>query len=137
MPTKFRLGVLTVAAIIFAAATAGAYTIDTSYDGEVGVYLIDEDGLTLYYYDGDDPKKSNVDHDDWDPFYSSEDIDLPSDLDRDDFDTITRDDGRDQTTYKDWPLYLYSNSDPGDVSGDDQYVDGGRMHVAYPTMEQA
>ena len=125
-----------MAIILFAVAMAGAYTIDTSYHGYVGIYLIDEDGLTLYYYDGDGPGESNVEHDNWSPFYA-EVIDVPSDLNRFDFRSIRRNDGDLQTTYRDWPLYLYSNRGPGDVSGDDQYVDGGRMHVAYPTMELA
>lgn len=132
MPTKFRLGILTVAVIFFAIAMAGAYTIDTSYHGDVGIYLIDEDGLTLYYNEEDGPGESNVDDDNWPPFYA-EVIDVPSDLNRFDFRTMRRDDGDLQTTYKDWPLYLYKNRGPGDVSGDGVQD----MHVAKPTMEPA
>ncbi|HPR66601.1 MAG TPA: hypothetical protein PLM24_05630 [Methanothrix sp.] len=138
MPNRFRLGILTVAIILFAVSVTEAYDVDTSYNSGIGIYMVDEGGRTLYYFDEDNPKESNVDDGEWSPFDAGDldDIRLPSDLNRRDFDRISRGSGKFQTTYRGWPLYLYLNRGPGDISGDDRYVDGGLMHVAYPTMEQ-
>jgi predicted lipoprotein with Yx(FWY)xxD motif len=107
LPTKFSLVILTLSIILFATAATEANTIDTSYHRDIEIYLVDEDGRTLYYNEDDKPGESKVNHENWPPFYS-EVIEVPSDLNRADFRTIKRADGKFQTAYKDWPLYLYS-----------------------------
>lgn len=116
MINRFMLGVLTLVTTVFAIGVTDAYTIDTSYNGNVGVYLINENRLTLYWHQGDGPNCSNVSSYDWPPFYTATTT-VPGNLDPSDFRTITRSDGTLQTTYKHWPLYLYRNKGPGDISG--------------------
>ena len=66
----------------------------------------------------------------WLPFYVDT-IALPESLMSSDFASITRTDGLKQTTFRGWPLYLYSNDkDAGDVFGDGR--DENRWHVVSP-----
>jgi predicted lipoprotein with Yx(FWY)xxD motif len=78
--------------------------------------VINENRQTLYRHQGDEHDYSNVYSYDWPPFYTAM-ISVPGNLDPRDFGTITRSDGTLQTTYKHWPLYLYRNKGPGDISG--------------------
>lgn len=129
MTNRFRVGVLTLALILFVIAVTEAYTIDTSYSTENRIYyLVDGDGLTLYCNDGDEPGESIFLDNDWPPFYTEE-IEVPSDLNRFDFRTIRRDDGNFQTTYRDWPLYLHRNDSPGEIS------ESQGMKVVKPSIE--
>lgn len=126
----FKRGVLALALTISALGVADAYTIDVSYNGYVGDYLIEENGLTLYRHQGDEHILSNLNSYDWPPFYTAV-FNIPSILNINDFGTITRRDGLSQTTYKGWPLYLYRNRSPGDISGDGV----NDMHVVNPEVD--
>lgn len=86
-----------------------------------GIYTTNESGFSLYYFLNDAAIEGSACNEEcvaiWPPFYA-ENITVPLELNASDFSTITRDDGLMQTTYKQWPLYLYSGDKmPGDILG--------------------
>ena len=135
MSTRFKLGILTLAIVLFAVTVTEAYTIDVLYDKELGQYLVDEDGWTLYYNRGDTAATCNFggDRGTWPSFYASS-IDVPGELDSSDFMTIVSNDGTLQTTYKNWPLYWCDyDQNPGEINGQGR----DRMEVVSPTISPA
>jgi predicted lipoprotein with Yx(FWY)xxD motif len=110
------------AAIVSIGAAAPVSTIDLAYNEALGEYLVDQDGLTLYYFtcDAPDCRKSScgdtcVHY--WPPFHTGQLI-IHKNLSWFDFDTIYREDGSAQITYKGWPLYYYINDhSPGEIRG--------------------
>ena len=100
--------------------SALAFTIGVRQKSNIGDYLVDGKGITLYFFVNDLPKKSTCFGDcssTWRPFYA-EWIDVPKELNDQDFDQIGRIDGQYQTTYKGRPLYLYiGDHSEGDVNG--------------------
>jgi predicted lipoprotein with Yx(FWY)xxD motif len=115
-------------------ALAEDYSIKTSSSKFIGTFLVDQSGLTLYYYQNDSSAyEASTCYDEctalWHPFYAPNPI-LPDDLKSVDFGVITRTDGSKQTTFKGWPLYHYSDDEaPGDTWGNN--VDG-LWHVVDP-----
>ncbi|WP_417885204.1 hypothetical protein [Zunongwangia sp.] len=89
--------------------------------GTFGDILTDESGKTLYFFSNDAKDNSTCTSgclSAWPVFYQ-ETIKTDDDLDTSDFATITRPDGKKQTTYKGWPLYYYVNdTQTGDIKGD-------------------
>ena len=87
-----------------------------------GKILTDENGKSLYFFSLDTKEISACTDgclDKWPVFYT-DDLTLDSGLDLVDFSTITRADGKKQTTYKGWPLYYFFNdATSGDTNGDD------------------
>lgn len=128
------LSILSISAL----AQSSEYSVNLSANKFLGSYLVNQTGFTLYYYSND----SNINggstcYDDcaatWKPFYA-ENMTLPDTLRSIDFATITRTDGSKQTTFKDWPLYLYSrDQSEGDVSRSGK--ENGLWHVINP-MDQ-
>lgn len=117
-----RLGYCILFAVIFmsiASASEENNSIKLSSDR----YMTDDNGMTLYYSLNDAPGNdiSNCIGDCaalWPPFYTDL-IRVPSVLSTSNFYTISRTDGKLQTTYKGWPLYLCSkDKEPGDTNGD-------------------
>ncbi len=104
-------------------AWADDYTIKTTTNKFIGAYLVNGSGFTLYYLQNDSAKlDASTCYGEcaalWHPFYTP-DVRLSDDLDPIDFGVITRTDGSKQTTFKNWPLYLYSKDKyPGDRKGD-------------------
>ena len=90
-------------------------------DGTFGEMLTDSDGMSLYFFSPDADGDSNCTDGcltNWPVFYEA-DLTLDDGLIAEDFGSITRSDGKMQTTYKEWPLYYYaSDSAEGDVNGD-------------------
>ncbi len=86
----------------------------------VGSYLTDIKGMTLYNFKKDSPGMSACEGPCagiW-PLFYREKIDAQDGLTAGDFGTITRADGKKQTTYKGMPLYYFSkDSKPGDTTG--------------------
>ncbi len=121
------LAVAVISLALTAGAAASAYTIDLASAEGLGEYLVDQDGITLYYSRGDDPGTgaSNCGSaciQSWPPFYTGQII-IPADLGSSDFGTISREDGSVQTTYRGWPLYYYvGDYVPGQING--QGMDG-------------
>ena len=97
---------------------AGVY-LETN--GSLGKILVDEKGMTLYYFSKDADGQSACLDDclaSW-PLYYNDNPTIGTDLDAKDFDVITRSDGSKQTTYKGWPLYYFINDNAkGDVKGE-------------------
>ncbi len=91
---------------------------NSSKHGEI---LTDANGKSLYFFSLDTKETSAcIDGclDKWPVFYEEE-LTLDSGLDLVDFGTITRADGKKQTTYKGWPLYYFFNDAiAGDTNGD-------------------
>ena len=97
--------------------TTGQSTVTVS----AGNYIVDSKGNTLYMSTSDimgDSKCTGTCLNSW-PIFYQEGLTVSSGLNSSDFGTITRGDGQQQTTYKGWPLYYFSNDvNPGDTKGD-------------------
>lgn len=89
---------------------------------DLGNYLTDTSGMTLYYFDKDTPGVSTCSGkclENWPVFYS-ESIQAPTGTKQGDFGTLIRADGSKQTTFKGYPLYYYINDHKrGDTMGQD------------------
>lgn len=128
----FALFILSVSAL---AESPDRYTINISSSKFLGQFLVNQSGFALYYF-SDDAKGNggSTCYEDcastWIPFYAGELI-LPESLRSIDFATISRTDGSKQTTFKGWPLYLYSrDTGAGDTFGSEQK---GLWHVVDPS----
>ena len=78
--------------------------------GKDGSYLADMKGMALYTFKKDTAGKSACAGNCvaiW-PIYYQEKVGVTGDLKASDFGTITREDGKKQTTYKGMPLYYYA-----------------------------
>jgi predicted lipoprotein with Yx(FWY)xxD motif len=119
---------------IMAVAETGNYTVDISFSKFLGNFLVNQSGYTLYYLQNDsqlvgDSACFGECADLWHPFYVARLI-LPESLRRVDFGEITRADGSKQTTFRDWPLYLYAKDImPGDTRGEGI---NGTWHIIVP-----
>lgn len=86
----------------------------------IGKFLTDAKGMTLYIFKKDSPGKSACAGpcvEKW-PLYFREKVAAPEEVMAGDFGTITREDGKKQTTYKGWPLYYFAGDKaPGDLLG--------------------
>jgi predicted lipoprotein with Yx(FWY)xxD motif len=96
-------------------------TVNLGSSANLGNFLTDKNGATLYYFAKDTINTSNCTGGCpaiWPAFYESS-ISAPDQLNASDFGTITNGSGTKQTTYKGWPLYRYSgDSQAGDTKGD-------------------
>ena len=105
---------------IAGAALADHHAIKLSEKDGVGKYFTDASGMTLYLFRKDSPGKSVCEGPcvaKW-PLYFREMVAAPEGLNAMDFGTITREDGKRQTTYKGWPLYYFAGDKaPGDTMG--------------------
>ncbi len=90
----------------------------------LGQTLTGVDGKTLYFFALDADGKTGCNAPEclanWYTYYADKaTLKLGAGLNAADFETITRTDGRLQTSYKGWPLYYYKNdAKAGDVLGD-------------------
>ena len=113
-------------------ALADNHAIKLSEKDGVGKFLTDAKGMTLYVFKKDSPGKSACAGpcvEKW-PLYFREKVAVPEGVKAGDFGTITREDGKKQTTYKGSPLYYFAGDKaPGDVKG--QGV-GNVWYVANP-----
>ncbi|MGZ9583796.1 hypothetical protein [Paenibacillus marinisediminis] len=96
------------------------YRIMLGSNSELGTYLTDDQGRTLYYFAKDKPETSNCAGEciaKW-PAYDVVDGSVPSTLNKADFGSITRPDGSKQATYKGYPLYYFAKDvKHGDTTG--------------------
>jgi predicted lipoprotein with Yx(FWY)xxD motif len=111
-----------MAVFVFLAMGGGALAMDHAVnkmtkDG-VGDYLTDAKGMTLYWFKKDSPGKSACAGpcvEKW-PIYHREKVAAGEGTKEGDFGTITRDDGKKQTTFREYPLYYWAGA-KGDTSG--------------------
>ena len=123
---SLKLGILLLTAVLAAAAaTAEAtdkYTVDVAQNENLGYYLVNETGFSLYYFVNDAPGNgtsacSGACSELWPPFYVDS-IAVPAGLNSADFTILQRTDGKMQVAFKGWPLYLFSEDKaPGDIKG--------------------
>ncbi len=101
-------------------ALADHHAIKLSEKDGVGKFFTDSKGMTLYTFKKDSPGKSVCAGPcvvKW-PVYFREKVAVPEGVHAGDFATITREDGKPQTTYKGWPLYYFEgDKSPGDAKG--------------------
>ena len=110
-----------VLSLVFAGvASADHHAIKLSAKDGVGKFFTDAKGMTLYIFKKDSPGKSACSGpcvEKW-PLYFREKVSVPAGVTAGDFGTITREDGKKQTTYKGWPLYYFAgDKKAGDVTG--------------------
>lgn len=122
-----RLALLLVSCIaLIASGVAVAQTpaadtaVTIAETPELGQFLADAEGMTLYIFTNDEPGVSNCDADcaaNWPPFVADDISSLPEGF-TGELTTITRDDGSEQVAYNGWPLYYWAQDmAPGDTTG--------------------
>jgi len=104
-----------------APAPSGQAMVDASNNAQLGSFLVDGSGMTLYLFTKDSPGTS-VCYDKcataWPPLLTSGTATAGSGVDDGKFGTTTRTDGTTQVTYNGWPLYYYEkDKQPGDTTG--------------------
>lgn len=113
------LGAVYLLLIGIGVARAADNEIKIAESTEVGKYLTDSEGKTLYWYKKDAPGKfacNSTCLDQWLVYYR-EDIVPPTGILKSDFGTIIREDGEKQTTFRGYPLYYSINDqEPGDIN---------------------
>ena len=109
-----------VLAVAAGAAWADHHAVKVEKKESVGSYLADSKGMTLYVFKKDTPGKSACEGGclaNW-PLYFVESVAAKDGLDAKNFGTITREDGKKQTTYKGLPLYYFAgDAKPGETNG--------------------
>jgi predicted lipoprotein with Yx(FWY)xxD motif/plastocyanin len=87
----------------------------------VGTYLTDANGMTLYYFTKDFADINSCVGGcltAW-PIYYADKLLVPAGFNAADFSSFVRADGKEQSTYKGWPLYYYAkDTKAGDTTGD-------------------
>jgi len=88
----------------------------------IGKYLTDTEGKSLYWFKKDSLGKSACSGpclEKW-PIYYREKVAAPKGIKADDFGTLTREDGKKQTTFRGYPLYYWTNDKKaGETTGQD------------------
>ncbi len=121
-PMMRRAALFAPLAVLLAAgaALAAGPTVKIEKKGGVGTYLADAKGMTLYTFKKDMPGMSHCEGpcvDNW-PIYFAEKVEAGAGIKAGDFATITRGDGKKQTTYKGMPLYYFvGDKAAGDANG--------------------
>jgi predicted lipoprotein with Yx(FWY)xxD motif len=105
------------------AAAAGGTTVALGQNDQLGSFLVDDKGMSLYLFTKDTPNTS-VCYDKcataWPPLLTTGDPVAGEGLDASKLGTTERTDGTIQVTYNGWPLYYYEKDKaPGDVTGQD------------------
>ena len=101
----------------------GAAVVNLGQNDELGSFLVDEKGMTLYLFTKDTPnttvcyEKCAVA---WPPLLTTGDPVAGEGVDASMLGTTNRTDGTSQVTHNGWPLYYYEKDKaPGDVTGQD------------------
>lgn len=100
--------------------TGTAVTLELG-ESDVGEHLVDGDGNTVYLFTPDEqgqPTCTDSCADNWPPVTADGEVDVGDELDQELVGSTAREDGTEQVTYNDWPLYHFANdAEPGDVNG--------------------
>jgi len=111
------LGFLAAAAV---PAFADHHAVKAAKKDGIGSYFTDTKGMTLYWFKKDTVGKSACAGpclEKW-PLYFREAVKAPEGVKAEDFGTITREDGKKQTTFRGFPLYYWVNDKAaGDTLG--------------------
>jgi predicted lipoprotein with Yx(FWY)xxD motif/uncharacterized cupredoxin-like copper-binding protein len=95
-------------------------TVMTAEDPELGTFLTDPEGMTLYLFTKDEPGVSNCYdqcEENWPVFTAEEPLTLPEGVPGE-LTLIERTDGSTQVAYNGWPLYYWvKDQAPGDTTG--------------------
>jgi predicted lipoprotein with Yx(FWY)xxD motif len=105
------------------AAAASATTVNLGKNDNLGSFLVDDKGMTLYLFTKDTPNTSNC-YDKcataWPPLLTTGAAAAGEGVDASKLGTTNRTDGTVQITYNGWPLYYYAkDKTAGDVVGQD------------------
>lgn len=104
----------------FGLAQSGDATVATSETPDLGTFLTDAEGMTLYLFTKDVPGTSNCSGEclaNWPAFVASDPLTLPDGVPGE-LTQITRDDGTQQVAYNGIPLYYFAaDAAPGDTNG--------------------
>ena len=119
-----RVAGAVIGAIVLAVWASGAvaahHAVKIATKDGVGSYLTDTEGKALYWFTKDAPGKSTCAGpcvEKW-PLYYREKVAAPAECKPDDFGTITREDGKMQTTFRGYPLYYWmGDAAAGDTKG--------------------
>ncbi len=115
------LAALAILALAAAPVLADNHAVKLAEKAGLGKFMTDAKGMTLYIFKKDSPGKSACTGacvEKW-PLYFREKVAAPAGLEEKDFGTITREDGKKQTTYKGWPLYHFvGDKAAGDTAGE-------------------
>ncbi len=115
-----RIAAGTAMFLMLSGTALGMHHIVKVAKAKDGSYLADASGIALYTFKKDAPGKSACAGDclrNW-PLYYREKVDASGGLDPAAFATITREDGKKQTTYKGMPLYYFAEDQaPGETKG--------------------
>jgi predicted lipoprotein with Yx(FWY)xxD motif len=106
-----------------APAAASATTVSLGQNDQLGSFLVDDKGMTLYLFTKDTPNTSNC-YDKcataWPPLLTTGATAAGEGVDASKLGTTNRTDGTVQVTYNGWPLYYYvKDKAAGDVVGQD------------------
>jgi predicted lipoprotein with Yx(FWY)xxD motif len=104
-----------------AAAPSGPAMVNLGKNDQLGSFLVDDKGMTLYLYTKDSPGTSTC-YDKcataWPPLLTSGNAAAGNGVDASKFGTTTRTDGSTQVTYNGWPLYYFAkDKQAGDTTG--------------------
>lgn len=118
---KLLVVVFLMGAVVTAGtALAGHHAVKVAKKDAVGSYLTDTEGNTLYLFKKDSAGKSACEGpcvEKW-PLYFRDKVEPKDGLNAEDFGTITRGDGKKQTTYKGMPLYyFFKDAKAGNTAG--------------------
>jgi predicted lipoprotein with Yx(FWY)xxD motif len=115
----------------------GGASVQVGKNDQLGSFLVDDKGMTLYLFTKDTPNTSNC-YDKcataWPPLLTSGKTGAGDGVDASKLGTTTRTDGTTQVTYNGWPLYYYvKDKAAGDVTGQDV---GGVWYVISPAGDE-
>ena len=98
------------------------YTVNLATNADVGSYLVNGSGFTLYFYAKDAANGTSTCYGGcvtfWPLFYAGDKLTLPPGLSASSFGIATRSDGREQSTFGGHPLYYFvKDTAPGQING--------------------
>jgi predicted lipoprotein with Yx(FWY)xxD motif len=128
-----------------AASNASGTTaqVSTGSAKDVGEVLVDANGMTLYYFEGDKKGsgKSSCNGacaEAWPPLLSEGEAQAMSGAQSSMLGTIERGDGTTQVTYAGWPLYTFvEDKKPGEDNGTDSKAFGASWYPLHPNGKKA
>jgi predicted lipoprotein with Yx(FWY)xxD motif len=102
--------------------SATKYSVNLATNAQIGRYLVNGTGFTLYYYAKDTANGTSACYGGcvafWRLFYAGDKPTLPPGLNASSFGVAARTDGREQSTFDGHPLYYFvKDTAPGEVKG--------------------